>query len=52
MEIVEQLEEYDFADCPIIKVLLESLEIETVRWGDKIMELMDAVQSFIPDPET
>ena len=52
MEIVEQLEEYDFTDCPIIKgSALKALEDPNGPWGDKIMELMDAVDSFIPDPE-
>ena len=52
MEIVEQLEEYDFTDCPIIKgSALKALEDPNGPWGDKIVELMDAVDSFIPDPE-
>ena len=52
MEIVEQLEEYDFTDCPIIRgSALKALEDPNGPWGDKIMELMDAVDSFIPDPE-
>ena len=52
MEIVEQLEEYDFTDCPIIKgSALKALEDPNGPWGDKIMELMDAVDSYIPDPE-
>ncbi|MBR2950715.1 MAG: elongation factor Tu [Lachnospiraceae bacterium] len=52
MEITEQLEEYGFMDCPIIKGSgLKALEDPNGEWGDKIMELMDAVDSFIPDPE-
>ena len=52
MEITEQLEEYGFTDCPIIKGSgLKALEDPMGPWGDKIMELMDAVDSFIPDPE-
>ena len=52
MEITEQLEEYGFHDCPIIKGSgLKALEDPNGPWGDKIMELMDAVDSFIPDPE-
>ena len=52
MEIVEQLEEYDFTDCPIIKgSALKALEDPAGPWGDKIMELMDAVDSWIPDPQ-
>ena len=52
MEITEQLEEYGFMDCPIVKGSgLKALEDPMGPWGDKIMELMDAVDSFIPDPE-
>ena len=51
MEITEQLEEYDFTDCPIVKgSALKALEDPMGPWGDKIMELMDAVDSYIPDP--
>ena len=51
MEITEVLEEYDFNDCPIIKgSALKALEDPNGEWGDKIMELMDAVDSYIPDP--
>ena len=52
MEITEQLEEYGFNDCPIVQgSALKALEDPMGPWGDKIMELMDAVDSFIPDPE-
>ena len=52
MEITEQLEEYDFKDCPIIKgSALKALEDPMGPWGDKIMELMDTVDSYIPDPQ-
>ena len=52
MEITEQLEEYDFKDCPIIKgSALKALEDPSSEWGDKIMELMDTVDSYIPDPQ-
>ena len=52
MEITEVLEEYDFTDCPIIKgSALKALEDPSGEWGDKIMELMDAVDSYIPDPQ-
>ncbi|MCR5516556.1 MAG: elongation factor Tu [Lachnospira sp.] len=52
MEITEQLEEYDFHDCPIIKgSALKALEDPNGEWGDKIMELMDTVDSYIPDPQ-
>ena len=52
MEITEQLEEYEFNDCPIVKgSALMALEDPMGPWGDKIMELMDTVDSYIPDPE-
>ena len=52
MEITEILEEYDFTDCPIIKgSALKALEDPNGEWGDKIMELMDAVDEYIPDPQ-
>ena len=52
MEVTEQLEEYDFNDCPIIKgSALKALEDPMGEWGDKIMELMDTVDSYIPDPQ-
>ena len=52
MEVTEQLEEYDFTGCPIIKgSALKALEDPSSEWGDKIMELMDTVDSYIPDPQ-
>ena len=52
MEITEQLEEYGFNDCPIVKgSALKALEDPNGEWGDKIMELMATVDSYIPDPE-
>ena len=52
MEITEQLEEYDFTDCPIIKgSALKALEDPNGEWGDKVMELMSTVDEYIPDPQ-
>ena len=52
MEVTEQLEEYEFTDCPIIKgSALKALEDPSSEWGDKIMELMETVDSYIPDPQ-
>ena len=52
MEITEQLEEYEFTDCPIIQgSALKALEDPSSEWGDKIMELMSAVDEYIPDPQ-
>ena len=54
MEIRELLDEYEFPgdDTPIIQgSALKALEDPSGEWGDKIMELMDAVDSYIPDPD-
>ena len=52
MEISEILEEYEFEDCPIIQgSALMALEDPSSEWGDKVMELMDTVDEYIPDPE-
>ncbi len=52
MEITEQLEEYEFTDCPIVKgSALKALEDPSSEWGDKIMELMSTVDEYIPDPQ-
>ena len=54
MEIRELLNEYEVPgdDTPIIQgSALKALEDPNGPWGDKIMELMDAVDSWIPDPQ-
>ena len=54
MEIRELLNEYEFPgdDTPIIQgSALKALEDPNGEWGDKILELFDAVDSWIPDPE-
>ena len=54
MEIRELLNEYEFPgdDTPIIRgSALKALEDPNGEWGDKILELFDAVDSWIPDPE-
>ena len=53
MEIRELLNEYEFPgdDTPIIQgSALKALEDPMGEWGDKVMELMDAVDSWVPDP--
>ena len=53
MEVRELLTEYEFPgdDIPVIKgSALKALEDPKSEWGDKIMELMDAVDSYIPEP--
>ncbi len=53
MEIRELLNEYEFPgdDTPIIQgSALKALEDPMGPWGDKIIELMEAVDEYIPDP--
>jgi elongation factor Tu len=52
LEVRELLSEYEFPgdDTPVIRVsALKALEGDT-EWEDKIIELMEAVDSFIPEP--
>ena len=52
MEVRELLTSYDFPgdDTPIVRVsALKALEGDK-EWGDKIIELMDAVDTYIPEP--
>ncbi len=54
MEIRELLDEYEFPgdDTPVIRgSALQALNDPQGPWGDKIIELFDAVDSYIPDPE-
>ena len=54
MEIRDLLSEYEFPgdDTPIIQgSALLALEDPSSKWGDKILELMDAVDEWVPDPE-
>ena len=52
MEVTEQLEEYGFEDCPIVKgSALKALEDVHGPDADSVMELMDVVDEYIPDPE-
>ena len=54
MEIRELLNEYNFPgdDLPVIQgSALKALEDPSGAWGDKILELMDAVDDYIPDPQ-
>ena len=53
MEVRELLDEYEFPgdDTPIVRgSALKALEDPNSEWGDKIIELMDAVDSYIPEP--
>ncbi len=54
MEIRELLDSYEFPgdDTPIIRgSALMALEDPNGPWADKVMELLDAVDSYIPDPQ-
>ena len=54
MEIRDLLNEYEFPgdDTPVIQgSALKALEDPSSEWGDRIMDLMDAVDSYIPDPQ-
>ncbi len=54
MEIRDLLSEYEFPgdDTPIIQgSALGALEDPSSKWGDKILELFDAVDTWIPDPK-
>ena len=53
MEIRELLNEYEFPgdDIPVIRgSALQALNDPMGPWGDKILELMEAVDSYVPDP--
>ena len=54
MEVRDLLSEYEFPgdDTPVIRgSALKALEDPNSEWGDKIVELMDAVDEWIPDPQ-
>ena len=53
MEVRELLSDYDYPgdDTPIIRgSALKALEDPAGPWGDKIIELFDAIDTFIPEP--
>ncbi|MGI6765832.1 MAG: elongation factor Tu [Lentihominibacter sp.] len=53
MEVRELLDEYDFPgdDTPVIRgSALMALENPDGEWADKIVELMEAVDEYIPEP--
>ncbi len=53
MEIRDLLNEYEFPgdDTPIVQgSALKALEDPSSEWGDKIIELMEQVDSYVPDP--
>ncbi|NBV25730.1 MAG: elongation factor Tu [Actinobacteria bacterium] len=52
MEVRELLSSYDFPgdDTPIVRVSAREALEGNEAWGDKIMELMAAVDDFVPEP--
>ena len=53
MEIRDLLSEYNFPgdDTPVIQgSALKALEDPSCEWGDKVLELMAAVDEWVPDP--
>ena len=54
MEVRDLLNEYEFPgdDTPIIRgSALKALEDPASEWGDKIVELFEQIDSYIPEPE-
>ena len=54
MEVRELLDEYEFPgdDTPIVRgSALKALEDPTGEWAEKVVELMEAVDSYIQEPE-
>ena len=54
MEVRELLDAYDFPgdDTPIVRgSALKALEDPQCEWGDKILELFEEIDAYIPDPE-
>ena len=52
MEITELLEEYGFEGCPIVRgSAYQALQDPMGPWGDKIVELFNVIEEYIPNPE-
>ena len=54
MEVRELLNEYEFPgdDTPIVRgSALKALEDPTSKWGDAVVELMEEVDNYIPEPQ-
>ena len=54
MEIRELLNEYEFPgdDIPIIRgSAFQALQDPSSEWGDKILELFNEIEAYIPEPE-
>jgi len=52
MEISELLAEYGFEDSPIIRgSAYQALQDPSGEWGDKIVELFEVIDDYIPTPQ-
>jgi len=52
MEISELLAEYGFEDSPIVRgSAFQALQDPSGEWGDKIIELFEVIDEYIPNPE-
>ena len=52
MEISELLAEYGFEDSPIIRgSAFQALQDPAGEWGDKIVELFETIDEYIPNPK-
>ena len=54
MEVRELLDEYDFPgdDTPVVSgSALKALEDPSSEWGDKIVQLFEEIEAYIPDPK-
>ena len=52
MEISELLAEYGFEDSPIIRgSAFQALQDPSGEWGDKIVELFETIDEYIPNPK-
>ncbi|GAB3256371.1 elongation factor Tu [Alteromonas gracilis] len=53
MEVRELLNEYEFPgdDCPVVRVAAFPALNGDEKWGASVIELMDAVDEYIPQPE-
>ncbi len=52
MEISELLAEYGFEDSPIVRgSAFQALQDPSGEWGDKIIELFETIDEYIPNPQ-
>ena len=52
MEVTELLDEYGFEGSPIVRgSAYQALQDPMGPWGDKIVELFDVIEEYIPNPQ-